>query len=341
MGRLAGNERTYALRFCGRVKLKDHDPCPTCGVPLGRFKYVPTSIDGAIGITIQPPRKSVEHKFLVPSEFGEDWVSISTVAHIIDKGGALSGWTFNLAIAGVLKLGTDVRGWTEEQLKEAMKQQGFTPWIKKDRAASRGKEVHEVLERLAEGETLEQVSEFIAAINIPKFMPEENREVQGYCLAAAHWFLAQDGIKPLLVERVVWSTQHRTVGTLDLYAERKTGHRYVLTDLKSSKDVYEDHPVQLDGYGICLDELIDKGELDLPKPNAHSIVLARPDGTYEERFVPSNPQSFVDALGLTRAVMDIRDYLKKNVGEGMKSSPPESAMAPSPAPGDKEVDAGE
>jgi len=302
--RIAGDQSTYAVRFCRRVRLKDHDPCPLCAKPLGD----PT----------KAPRKTVGHDFTVATDYGEDWISVSTVSHILDKGGALSGWAYNLTVEGVLRLvatGVDVTRMDEEMLKAALKQAGFTPWVKKDRAASRGSEVHEVLERLAKGEDPSSVARTIADIDIEDFSPEEIRDVQNYALAAAHWFLDKKP-RPILVEETVWSAESRTVGTLDILAERpdlsprSKGVPVVLTDLKTSKDVYTDHAVQLDGYRLCLEEMVREGVVDVPLPTLHTVVLARPDSTYEERIVPSDPAAFVHALGLTKAAGRLEAALK-------------------------------
>ena len=290
MARLAGDERTYRIALCRRLRLHDGDPCPTCDKPLGKWGM--------------PPRKTVEHKILVATEHGEDWVSISTVAGIIDKGGALSGWAFNTAVEGFVELvatGWKVEGLSVEQVKEALKKAGATPWVKKDRAAERGTQVHEeVLEALGTGVDPEQVKQTV--LELPD-------DVRGYGVGAFRWYEDEAPV-PILVEEPVWSAKHRTSGTLDLFAARKDG-RNVLTDLKTSKAVYESHPVQLDGYGLCINELIDEGILDIPRPRAHSIVLSRPDGTYEEKFLPSDPGAFLNALELTKAVMKVRALLKE------------------------------
>ena len=57
--------------------------------------------------------------------------------------------------------------------------------------------------------------------------------------------------------------------------------------------------------------MVDEGILDIPRPDAQSIVLSRPDGTYEEKFLPSDPGAFLNALELTKAVMKVRALLKE------------------------------
>jgi hypothetical protein len=303
MARLAGDERTYRVALGRRMRLHDGDPCPTCDKPLGKYQLEKDAISKLPVLLMGAPRKTVEHKILVATEHGEDWVSISTVAGIIDKGGALSGWAYNAALEGILKLiddGVDLVELDFEQLKARMKQAGYTPWVKRDRAAERGTQVHEeVLEALGLGTPPEEVKATILALD---------DDIRGYGVGAFRWY-EDEAPEPLLVEAPVWSSTHRTVGTLDLYATRKDG-RNVLSDLKTSKDVYESHPVQLDGYALCVNELISEGVLDTPRPDAHSIVLSRPDGTYEERFLPSDPAAFIAALELTKAVMKTKAFLK-------------------------------
>ena len=312
MPRIAGDERTYAVRLCRHGKFHDHDDCPTCGGLLGKVLSVEDDGMGGYNVHIGAARKTIDHRFVVATEYGEDWISISTVAHILDKGGGLTGWAFNVAVAGVVKLiadGFDVHAATEEQLKAALKQAGSTPWVKKDRAASRGTEVHEALERIAKGESFDEVTKFIAGIHINDFSPEETHEVQMYAVAAVKWFVTE---KPsaILVEQPVWSAIHRIVGTLDFLGMRPS-RGSCLTDLKSSKDVYTDHAVQLDGYALCLREMVEHGVLDVAVPTRHTVVLARPDGSYEEVVVPSDPQGFLAALDLTRSAGRTEEVLKE------------------------------
>lgn len=259
MARIAGDEATYAWRICQRSK-------------QGKDTYY------------------------TPTEYGVDSVSISTIAKAVsDKSGPLTGWAWNIITEGVAHLAqfNEMRGWDQDKLKGALKDAGFTPWVKRARAAARGNEAHEVLERLMKGEDPEQVAKAIEAI--------ENEEVRGYASGVMNWFLEAGAIKPLIVEEPVWFLHGQIyTGQLDLFALRLLDAqdddpvRPVLTDLKTSKDVYAEHWLQLDGY----DNGVRHGRPDLPIPELHSVLLVNAEGEYRELYREPHPEWFLHAVDL-------------------------------------------
>lgn len=216
-----------------------------------------------------------------------DFISVTTVTGLLDKSGPLIGWAWNVTTEGIIELTSghllDLRGWDQEMLKKALKGIGATPWVKRDRAADRGQEAHDVLERLAKGEDPEQVWDSII------FMPEE---VQGYAQGAFNWFM-DELPEPFLVEEPIFSLEHLFAGTLDFYG-RRTGGELVLTDLKTSKAVYDGHVIQGGGYKI--------GLLENGRPvDGVTVVRATPDGKYHETDVTDDPRAHPEVfLGLLR-----------------------------------------
>ena len=114
------------------------------------------------------------------------------------------------------------------------------------------------------------------------------------------------GPTPILVEESVVSLRHGFAGTLDLYAHRgepTVGKGYVLTDAKTSKDVYPEMAMQLGGYAIALEEL---GHA----VDTASILLLRADGTFKEVFLEPDRGAFLHALDLYRSFTQTKEAVK-------------------------------
>lgn len=224
---------------------------------------------------------------------------ISDISKIIDKSDQLLGWAYNSGLEGMLAFAeaeVDFSGWDLSAAKEAMKQAGYSPFVRRGAAADRGSRAHDTLEMCARGDPELEIHRFIDKV------PKEN---QGYCWAAVDWY-AHEAPEPILVEESVVSLQHGFAGTLDLYSKRgepTVGKGLVLTDAKTSKDVYPEMAMQLGGYAIALEEL------GFPVDTA-SILLLRADGTYKEVFLEPDRAAFLHALDLYRSFTQTKAAVK-------------------------------
>ncbi len=226
---------------------------------------------------------------------------VSTVSKIIDKSDMLIAWAYNGGLEGVLELlgaEVDVSAMTVDELKAAMKAAGHSPFVRRARAADRGTAAHDVLEKLARGVDRKEINAHIVAI------PSE--EWRGYCWAAVG-FWDDNTPETILAEEPVVSLRYGFAGTFDLFALRDAEGgtpRGILTDAKTSKDVYPEMALQLGGYAIGIEETYGH------QVDAASILLLRADGSYREIFITPDRKGFLDALELTRAMEVNKEAVK-------------------------------
>jgi hypothetical protein len=143
----------------------------------------------------------------------------------------------------------------------------------KDEAANRGTAVHKLAERLVQGE---QVA-----------VPDE---IAGHVESYTR-FLDEFDVRPVLVERVVWSPTHNYCGTLDLVAdlldpddpepdpEQRRRIRWLL-DIKTNRSgIFGDIALQLAAYRHAEVWLDDDGTgYDMPEVDMCGGVHVRADG---------------------------------------------------------------
>lgn len=227
-----------------------------------------------------------------------DWIvvpSMSDVKDILDKP-ALPWWGMKIGIQSTLDvLGGESDfaqtaryvGWPEfDQVLEEIKSQKLTVNHVRDKAGDRGTNVHKALELWADTGT----------IPVPDvFGPEERGYVQGL-----KDFLYDSEATPLASEVMVGSLEWGFAGRFDLIAEIPEGrHVFVhrtkkgrgdrceeipagkwLLDLKTSKDVYASHMLQLAGYELayqeCYGEDTDfQGVIQVSEDGRYKLVQSR------------------------------------------------------------------
>lgn len=186
---------------------------------------------------------------------------VPSVTHIIgevlSKGGGLVGWAYNTAVAGMHDLSRtyDLKSYTEPQVKALMKEHGHTVWAKRDAAADRGTKAHDILE-VAFKESMD------TAVEKMRDTLSDDPERLGHALGALKWVTEYDP-EPEYVEHIAVSFPHWFAGTLDLIWKSKgpvtfsdgvtTLHPMrVMTDLKTSKKVYDSHGIQMSFYDIAM-----------------------------------------------------------------------------------------
>lgn len=107
------------------------------------------------------------------------------------------------------------------------------PWQDRDDAAKRGTEVHDFAERYIKGE----------AIDVPA-------ELVGHVESCAA-FIEDWKIKPVLVEAVVGSREHRYAGKLDLIADSANAPRSIFDYKTSRSGIYFETAFQVAAYAFA------------------------------------------------------------------------------------------
>ena len=149
------------------------------------------------------------------------WVpGVTTILGVLDKP-AIPKW----AAAQVAEFVAN-----HPDLTEQMKQLGGVgpttaflknlPWEKRDTAAVRGTDVHNIAERIVHGDQVE--------------VPEH---LVGY-VESALAFMDDYGIEPVMVEAVVGSREHKYAGKFDLVAESKRAPRAIYDYKTTASGIY-------------------------------------------------------------------------------------------------------
>jgi hypothetical protein len=174
------------------------------------------------------------------------------------------------------------------------------PWEKRDVAAIRGTDVHDLAEKLVHGEEVD-VPEHLAA------------HVAGY----VEW-LDRFNPRPLWTERPVASRKWQYAGKFDLIAEL-LGQTWLL-DVKTSRGVYGSTALQLAAYAHC--EFLndrDGNEVPLPSIERYGVLHVTEEGT---RLIPvragAEDEAWKDYLHVAwvgRAEKRIDDYMAEPIEE--------------------------
>lgn len=245
-----------------------------------------------------------------------DWIevpSVSTILEVLEKGG-LSWWGMKVGIEGVRELarmnvlvpadfeldqldGSDPDAWTTDAIVRSMTEHKLTVNYTKDKAATRGTNVHTALETWAE----------TGVIPDPQFFPENER---GY-VEGLGAFLRDATPLPHHTELMVASTAG-FAGRFDMVASisgnivtktypkkapiRKQLSGRWLLDLKTSKGVYPSYKLQLGAYR---GGLVECGYEDVDHAG---VVRVTPEGKYELVESHATLEDFLQILAAKRVV---------------------------------------
>jgi len=194
-------------------------------------------------------------------------------------------------------------------LSERLKKIKGGRYEKRDAAANKGTQVHQMAERLLAGER----------ITVPD-------PLTGYVNACVQ-FLDDFDVRAVHVEAVVYSETHRHVGTTDLIADvllpdmpeyehiprREDGYCRGLFDWKTSRSgIFGDVALQLSPYRHSEFLVLPDGEvIDMPPVDFCAGIHLRPDGY---SFVPllcgeEQYRDFLYVAQVARVVGDLRDLV--------------------------------
>lgn len=240
--------------------------------------------------------------------------SVTEVLDVLAKGG-LTIWGMRVGIKGVLELfnrgiispdfdwdlNHDRLSVTAEQVEELMKQERLTTTYVVDQAADRGLVVHKALEDWVDTGQ-HPLTHVLSA------------EEQGYCEGLYRFI---EDAKPAVVhsEVMVGSEQYGFAGRFDL-AIRIDEPREVnltpkrkkhvippgvyLTDLKTSKSVYDTNFLQLAAYEGAA------RESGYPATDGQAVLRVTPDGSYQFVFSKARYEHFLAVKGAYDALAELK-----------------------------------
>lgn len=169
------------------------------------------------------------------------------------------------------------------------------PWQKRDDAADRGTNLHDILEQLL--------------INDDAEVPEEYVPVIEHALR----FLNDWQVAPILTESAVGSRAHQYAGKLDLIASYRrpdTGHRGVaIFDWKSGKAIYPEYAWQLNAYAFAEFHGENGDERPMPECDAAFGVQIRADG-YDVHPLAFGPDIYDEFVAIRKTY----DVVKRGRG---------------------------
>lgn len=149
----------------------------------------------------------------------------------------------------------------------------------RDAAASKGSDIHNIIEKHADG----------YPIVIEDYKDPWRAYVEAYVK-----FINQMPHKITFAEQIVYSKKHMYAGTADAIVD--IGGKTYLLDYKTSKNLYpKDHALQLGAYKLALEEM---GH----RIDACAIVHLKADGTYSFAEITPDARAFL-------AVLYIYNYL--------------------------------
>jgi len=234
-----------------------------------------------------------KHKFY--DDKGNDILSVSKIAGVIDKSPGLMGWVAKMM--GLYLLGEKDKGndkITEELIIRAKKEYR----VAQQKAKDVGREIHEWIHQKISG-------------NNPE-MPEDEQVVNG--ITAYLKFQKEHKVKWIETERCVYSRKYKFGGFLDGIGIM--GKELILPDFKSSNGFYPDMEIQLAGYDIAYTEETGK------KPQRYFILrFGKDTGEFEikeikEKEMEKNREAFIGLIPTARRLKE----LKKEYSNGKYNS---------------------
>lgn len=209
-----------------------------------------------------------------------EFPSVTSILDSVLAKPALLRWYYSEAISGVSvlqsKYGQALPG-DAASIKQLLKDEGLTPWSKRDTAAEHGRGVHDVLESLAKGGRPKRDADNAGVIDWWK----DNKLTKSRILAA---------------EDVLVSFTHRYAGTMDLvYRDLSAG--VVLSDLKTSGGIYHSHLLQVAAYKLAWEE---QGNEPIDRVDILHVPKKRPDSysvfTFSESDIAEAERTWLSVL---------------------------------------------
>jgi hypothetical protein len=250
---------------------------------------------------------------------------VTTVLKKLDKPGVLQWAVDNTSAYAVANIDA-LMNRTEEQGF------GFLRWYwKRDPLASDEQDIRNysagVLNDAAELGTM--VHDWIAAEHDDSPYPDVTLAPPYFWEMIAQWdaWKSEHDIKPILTETTLWSHQYGYAGTADGLWEID-GVR-TLIDVKTSRNVWDEHFMQLSALGACDAMLIESdnswSEVEVPGFSQYALLHIRPtdtkkNGEHMEPFcrlevvdmeeIPLHFEAFLGLLAVSDAQNKVREHRK-------------------------------
>lgn len=197
------------------------------------------------------PRRNDFREYQIPGvNEGDPWPSVTSVLSVISKP-ALGPWYAKMEREASLIAALELLTQPGVPLDRQGFYSAFEAQVRATKAAQKAKEdaadIGKHLHALVEADLKAELG-LSPAVNV-------NALPDAIETSFLHWleWRRQHHVKPLVMERIVYSRTHRYAGTMDLVAE-VDGARTVI-DLKTSKAVYLEMPVQIAAYRAAWAEM--------------------------------------------------------------------------------------
>ena len=226
---------------------------------------------GKVRLSFEPGK----HKYQV--QIGEEVLkppSVTTVTGLLDKSGPLTQWAANQTAQYVREhLLVENSTWELSQIERLLEEARFRFREVKMEAASIGSQAHAFLEDYQRTILTGQrsLSDFIE-----ETAPLEER-VKRSVEAGIKW-LGKHNVKPLMIERSIYSIRFNYAGRLDKTAE--VDGKYCIVDWKTGKEIYEEFILQIAAYA----EAINEEDGRFPE-GAWLVRLGKETGEFEAHWI--------------------------------------------------------
>ena len=217
----------------------------------------------------------VLHQYLVQDlDDGPDWFrapSVTTIlGRMLDRSKMLVPWSTRLSMKTFLGRVEPGKAYTSEELVRTGYQIKDAHKLALHQAGQTGSAIHK------------WVQDYIAARErgggFP--VPPTDPKVRSGCSAARKW-ITQVNLKPIAVEKILYSRLHGFIGTTDLAAAAVINGRSACCDWKSSNQLHASYRLQLAAYQYAYEEMT-----GIHLEDRWLIRLDKDDSSFEAKLLP-------------------------------------------------------
>lgn len=210
-----------------------------------------------------------DHRYLVSDRLVQDgaWLQVPSVTTVLGKmldKKFLISWATKLSMQEFLKRIEEGKSYSRAELDATGFQIQHAHKVALDAAGKTGSAVHAWLEQ------------FILARDAGHGFPAPptDPQVRSCCSAGRKWAIENE-VRPVVVESVLFSRQHRVIGTMDLAATLSIDGHVSVCDFKSSNRLHKSYGIQLSAYKAMLRE-----QMGIEAEDRWLVRLSKTDGTF-------------------------------------------------------------
>ncbi len=262
------------------ILLDTHGPVTTDPDLIGSGEII--MYGGAVRVRFD----EAQHRYLVQDNVeGPEWFrapSVTTIlGRMLDKSKMLVPWSCNVAMQAFLERVEPDKAYSRKQLDAIGHQLKNAHKAVLDAAGKTGSAVHQWVES------------YLAARAAGKGFPAPptDPKVRSCCSAARKWIQEVD-LRPMAIEKILYSRMHGFIGTTDLTAAAVINGRSAVVDWKSSGRLVASYRLQLAAYARAWEEMTGE-RLD----DRWLVRLDKNDSEFEaEQLAPATMQDEQDAF---------------------------------------------